>query len=175
MIITRHSEGTFKVQTGGVAIVIDPTDNRLKSDITLTTKTKLPLGPSGSPAEIIGPGEYDLRGVRISGFLAAKSDETIETLYEVAAEDVRILFLGRPTKALDLSVQERLGEIDIVFAPPGTASFVKQLDAKIIVPTHVKAINQIDKDFGSKVESVEKLTTKKKDLPTQAKVIFINA
>jgi len=175
MIITRHSEGTIKVQTGGVAVVIDPADNRLKPDITLATKTKWPLGPGGDTSEIIGPGEYDLRGVKISGFLAAKSAAVIETIFELVAEEVRVLFLGQPTSALDLSVQERLGEIDIVFAPPGTASFVKQLEAKIIVPTHIKTAGQIDKNFGAKIESVDKLVIRKKDLPPQPKIIFINA
>jgi hypothetical protein len=177
MVITRHGEGTFKIQTGGVSLVVDPSDNRLKADITIKTKTELPLeNISGDPAEILGSGEYDMKGVKIMGFPTVTSGQkgVIETIYEVNTEGLALLFLGNPGTLPDITVREKLGDVDIVFAPPGSAKFIKQLEPSIIVPTYVKNEKSVDKDFGQKLEKVEKITIKKKDLPAQPVVNFIH-
>jgi hypothetical protein len=178
MIITRHGIGSFRVQTGGVSLVVDPEDQRLKADIVLRTTTKIPLSEKPeSPEELIGPGEYDIKGIKIKGYQASSKNEKgdmLETVFEVNAEDVSLVFLGNPKKLPDISIGEKLGDVDIVFAPPGSASLVKQFESGIIVPTFVKSKDKIDKEFLQGLDSGDRLTTKKKDIPLKTTYFYID-
>jgi len=178
MIITRHGNGAFRVQTGGAAVVIDPEDNRLKADITLQTATPIPLADQpADPSFILGPGEYDLKGVKIYGHAATRAEmdaKMIYSVFELKAEDLTLAFLGNSPEKLNIQLVEKLGEVDILFAPPNAAEFVHQLEPKITVVTHSKDVKSVGKDFGGKIEVVDKLTTKKKDLPATSAVMFIN-
>jgi len=165
------------VQTGGLSLVVNPSDQRLKADVTLRLAQKFPLpGITFSSEEIIGPGEYDIKGITIHGIPAAESGgDILETIYEVKAEGISLVFLGAPKKITDITIKEKLGNIDIIFAPSGSATLVKQLEPRIIIPTYIKSVKDIDKELGFKVESVDRLTIKKKDIPLQTEIIYINA
>lgn len=178
MVITRHGNGAFRVQSGDTAIVVDPEDNRLKADTTLQTGTLLPLSPfMGEPTEILGPGEYDIKGVKITGHRAIEPTagaKSVNTVYEVKTEDLTLAFLGNPSGKPDIGLVEKLGDIDILFAAPGTGELAHQLEPKITVVTHVKDPKAAAKEFGAKIETIDKLSVRKKDLPEHPKTVFIH-
>ena len=176
MIITSHGDGYFKIQSGGLAIVVDPLDNRVKADAVLKTKTSLPL-PSTQPLipTMSGPGEYEFHEIEISGFPAnTKADsKMLETIYKIKAEDISLIFLGNPAKLPETEIIEKIGDVDIIFAPPESAKFVKQLEPKIIVASYFKNSNSAEKEFEQKITIQEKLTIKKKDIEDKMQLIMI--
>lgn len=178
MIITSHGDGYFKVQSGGLAIVVDPLDNRVKADAVLKTKTSLPLS-SLQPAvpTMSGPGEYEFQEIEISGFPvnANAKSKTLETIYKIKAEDMSLVFLGNPEKLPDTEIIEKIGNVDIIFAPPESAKFVKQLEPKIIVASYFKNSNGAEEEFEQKITVQEKLTIKKKDVGEKIQLIMIKA
>ena len=176
MIITRHGEASFRVQVGDISVVVDPEDHRLKADVVLKTRTALPLSATfDSSLAIVGPGEYDAKGVHIFGFPAnAKgSSKNFETVYKVVFEDLSLVFMGSPAVLPDVTIGEKLGNIDILFAGPGTHQLVKQLDPKMIIATHFKNAAAAKKEFNHDVGEEEKVVIKKSALPTKLIVNYL--
>lgn len=136
------------------------------------------------PFAISGPGEYETKGVFIKGFLSKSNyslsaDEAdgqkINTIYLVSLEGMNICFLGALTSTnITNSTKEALEEIDILFVPianktlsPSDAyKFAISLEPKIIIPMHYDeaSLKIFLKEGGEKVEPIDKLTLKKKDL-----------
>lgn len=174
MIITRHGEASFRVQVGEVAIVVDPEDHRLKADVVLKTKTALPLPSTFESAlVIVGPGEYDSKGVHILGFPANTKGETknLETVYKVLFEDLALVFLGTPSAVPDVTISEKVGTVDILFAGLGTHQLTKQLNPKIIVAVGFKNSATARKEFNHDVADEEKVVVKKNSLPAKLSVV----
>ncbi len=173
MVITSHGEGCFKIQTGGVSLVVDAPDNRLKPDIALMTRAVLPLSYADArPEDLKGPGEYDIKGVEIAGFPAGDSGKALETVYRVKAEAMTLVFLGNPSKLPDAAIGEKLGPVDILFAPPGSNKLVKHLSPKMAVAAYFKNHKEAEKEFG-KVTGQDKLTIKQKELPQAMAVVIL--
>ncbi len=198
MVITFYGEGCFKIQSGELSVLIDPFDAqtgltppRFKADIVLKTitstsffeKKEVPLS-----SEIIGQGEYNIKGADISGFQLIKESSKIffKTVYVLRIEDINLCFLGHISEVPEPTVLERLGEPDIIFIPAGGSPFIdlksavkiaKQFQPKMVIPSFFKVpslkrkagdIKDFLEEFnGAKEkinEAVEKLTIKKKDL-----------
>jgi L-ascorbate metabolism protein UlaG (beta-lactamase superfamily) len=147
---------------------------------------------SGEPFLVSDPGEYDVKGVTVTG-IPLKQAEGYVTVFLVECEDVKILNL---THIKEFSIKEdeleSLGDIDILLVPVGgeevldasTASkIVNQIGPKIVIPSHYQipglsvTTNPIDKfikEMGGKSETAEKLIIKKKDLnPEETKLIVL--
>ena len=168
MVITRHGEGCFKMETRGLSIVVDAPDGRLKPDIALKTSVSAPPPYGGETGrEIIGPGEYDISGIEIRGYPFGKNNSAghLMTAFVMKAEDVSLLFLGNPGREIGFTLEAELGAVDIIFAPPGSAKFVKQLSPKIVVSAYFPSAAEAGKEFEQKISDEERLTIKKKDLP----------
>ncbi len=198
MVITFYGEGCFKIQSGELSILTDPFDNqtgltppRFKADIVLKTITpasffeKKETLPAG---EIIGPGEYNIKGADVNGFLLAKesSAKFFKTAYSLRVEDVNLCFLGHVSEIPEPAVLEHLGEPDILFIPAGGAPFIdaksavkiiKQLQPKMVAPAFFKVsslkrkaedvnkfLEELNGDKAKNPEVSDKLTIKKKDL-----------
>ncbi len=136
------------------------------------------------PFVIQGPGEYETKGVFIKGF-ASKSNygkaEMINTIYSISLENMNLCFLGALSD-IDLSaeVKEALGEVDVLFLPIGDEGVLDpskaeklavELEAKLVIPMHYGDVGAKDalkkylKEAGEeKVEPIDKLTLKRKDL-----------
>lgn len=208
MIITYYGEDCFKIQSGDVAILTDPIDS--KSGLTATRfkydaliKTLSPFPPEAADEDTVavaGPGEYDFKEVKVSGYMASNesTDKFLKTVYIVTIESIRICFLGHLSEIPEPSIMEHLEEIDILFVPAGgepfidqqkIAKLIRQIQPKIVIPTFYKVpgltrkagdlkIFMEETGYGKeKIETKEKLTIKKKDLatikPTQIVVLKI--
>ncbi len=199
MIITYHGVDFFKVSFGDTTIAVNPLskDSKFKStkfgsDITLVSVKNSPehngsdVTSRGDKASFVidGPGEYEVSGVFIRGFLSKTNyagKELINTIYTVSLEGMSLGFLGAlGEKDLTAEAKEALDGIDILFVPIGGEGVLEaspahklalQFEPKLIIPSHfgevgsANALKTFLKEAGEEgVKAVDKLTIKKKDL-----------
>ena len=206
MIITYHGVDFFKVSHGDTTIAVNPIskDSKIKgarfgSDITLISLNS----PEHNGADVTsrgdkesflikGPGEYEVSGVFIKGFLSkstyggpstssGSSTEKLNTIYTISLEGINLCFLGAIGDAqLSAETKEAIDDIDILFVPIGGDGVLDaatahktavQFEPKIIIPSHFgevgdkNALKVFLKEAGEEgVKPVDKLTVKKKDL-----------
>lgn len=198
MIITYHGADFFKVSFGDTTIAVNPVskDSKIKStkfgsDITLVSLNSPEHNGSDVTSRgdkesflIKGPGEYEVSGVFIKGFLSKSvygGVERINTIYTVSLEGISLGFLGALSdKELSAEAKEALDGIDVLFVPiggdgvldPASAHKIAvQFEPKIIIPSHfgevgeAGALKKFLKEAGEEdVKPIDKLTIKKKDL-----------
>jgi L-ascorbate metabolism protein UlaG (beta-lactamase superfamily) len=134
---------------------------------------------------ISGPGEYEVKGIEITGYQMQKEStkDTIKSVFLIKVEDLRLGFLGYIAETPDADALERLGEVDVLFVPAGGAPYlsaeqaaklVKQINPKIVVATLFKIpklarkagdVKEFLSELELKAEPQEKLVVKQKDLP----------
>lgn len=205
MVITYFGHQFFKVQFGETTLAFNPIskDSRLKTsrfgaDIALISMHDKDMDGADQVSYgekqafiIDGPGEYEVKGVYVKGFLSdlpalklrqagGKDKKKLNTIYTVSLEGMNICFLGAlESKDISPETKEALGDIDILFVPIGGGEVLTaaegyklavSLGAKLIIPMHYSnseseaALKAFLKEGGEKMEPVDKLTLKKKDL-----------
>lgn len=173
---------------------------KLEADILIFTHDSKKSVPGGFL--ITDPGEYDVKGVYIQGIEAltknglpkkSKNFEKI-TIYTIETEEIKICHLGTLNQG-ELTSKELalIGDVDILMIPIGgketieareAMKIMSQIEPKIVIPMYYKIpglkteLNGLDKflkPLGIKtLESLPKLSIKKKDLPAEeAKIIVL--
>jgi L-ascorbate metabolism protein UlaG (beta-lactamase superfamily) len=195
---------SFKIITKEATVITDPFDKksgltppRGSADVLILSEKNNPLysatsGISGEPFLINDPGEYDIKGVTVTGIPLKQGDRYV-TAYLIEAEDIKILSLSHIKQFnMEEGDLEGLGEIDILIVPVGgkdtleaddAAKVVNEIEPKIIIPSHyqisgltapVGKLETFIKEMGGKSETMDKLMIKKKELETeQIKVIVL--
>ena len=198
MIITYHGVDFFKVSFGDTTIAVNPVskDSKFKStrfgsDITLVSLNSTEHNGSDVTSRgdkesfvIKGPGEYEVSGVFIKGFISKSNygrSEHLNTIYTVSLEGINLCFLGALSDGqLSAETKEAILGVDILFVPigggdvldPATAhKLAVQFESKMIIPSHFaevgdsSALKKFLKESGEEsIKPVDKLTIKKKDL-----------
>lgn len=198
MIITYHGADFFKVSFGDTTIAVNPIskDSKLKStkfgsDITLVSLNSpdhngLDVTSRGEKESfaITGPGEYEVSGVFIKGFISNSvygGVERFNTIYTVNLEGMNLCFLGALSdEKLNAETKEAIDGIDVLFVPIGGEGVLDpavahklavQFSPKIIIPSHFAEVGDKNslkvflKEAGEEsVKPIDKLTIKKKDL-----------
>lgn len=206
MIITYYGSEFIKVQTGDIVLAFDPVgkdssfkQSRFGSDVALVSLDHPDFNgidqltyKDREPFVISGPGEYEVRGIFVKGFLTQTKyggKNFINTVYAVKFDDMNICHLGALSSLDTLSpeIKEGIGDVDILFVPIGGGDVLNPAEAykisvllapKIIIPVHDGSKSQLDaflKDAGSDAKPTEKLTLKKKDLETMEGEIILLA
>lgn len=184
MVLNYFGEGCFRLQSGELSVLINPSNNRLKADVTVKT-----IAPADgvTPGEIAFPGEYEVKGIDIQGWQVAEesSDKYVKTVYALTWEDMKFVFLGHIAGPLRAELVEELGEPDLLFVPTGdehfikgedAAKMIKQLEPKIIVAAYYKNANELAKAMGVTPVTEEKLVFRKKDiLDAKNKLVVLEA
>ncbi|MEN9338548.1 MAG: hypothetical protein RI945_273 [Candidatus Parcubacteria bacterium] len=141
------------------------------------------------PFIISSPGEYEVQNIFIKGFgtfvdlpLDAKSKEKIRlqnTSYVLNVDGMDICFLGCLKQELSPEQKEIIDEVDILFVPVSSGEdmlnaydankLATKLEPSLIIPMDYDdaSLKLFLKEAGSdlsKIEKVEKLTIKKKDI-----------
>jgi L-ascorbate metabolism protein UlaG (beta-lactamase superfamily) len=153
---------------------------------------------SGQPFMVNGPGEYDVKEHVITGIpIKEKNSGKIITIYLIEVEGIKILDLAH-IKKLELTEDELedFGDVDILLVPVGgedvmdyetAAKTVNLIEPRIAIPSHYKipglkiaaqSEEKFLKQMGGKFEKLEKLSIKKKELPTEdqpTKIIVLEA
>lgn len=194
MQIQYFGLSSFKITTKDAVVVTDPfhkdsglTPPRGSADILVLAERDNSLysqtsGFSGTPFLTDTPGEYDVKGVTVTG-IPLKQDDKYISVFLLESEDIRILNLTH-IKEWNMKEDEieELGEIDILILPVGgntvlsasaAAKVVNEIEPKIVIPSHygtkdlildMDPLEKFMKEMGSKSEAVDKLSLKKKDL-----------
>lgn len=206
MQIQYFGLSSFKIITKNATVITDPFDKtsglvppRGAADLLILGEKSNPLtsatsGVSGDPFKIDDPGEYDVKGVTVTG-IPLNQDGKYVVIYLIESEDIKILNLSH---IKDFNIKETeledLGDIDILLIPVGggsvldastAAKVVNQIGPKIVIPSYfainnlalpVEGIEKFIKEMGGKSETLDKLTIKKKELVgEETKVIILEA
>jgi len=177
---------------------------KLEADIVLSTHEhhdhNNAKAVGGNYFLIEGPGEYEIKEVFIQGIPAFHDDSQGKergemTIFTIEAEELRLCHLGDlGQKELTPDQLEKIGEIDILMIPIGgnytlsgkeAVKIMSQIEPKIIIPMHyalpklkvkLEEVDKFLKIMGiKKIEPINKLTVKKKDLlEEEAKIIVLN-
>lgn len=173
--------------------------SRFGADIALTTTnhpdfngTDLLSHGDTVPFVVDGPGDYESKDIFIRGFMTETSlggKKYINTIYSLTVDGISLCFLGALSdEKLPAEVRESIGTPDILFVPVGGGDVLEAtpayklavtLEPKIIIPMDydAAALKAFLKEAGDeKVEPLEKLTIKKKDLEGKdADVVVLQA
>lgn len=200
MIISYHGAECFKVSQGDITLALNPIskDSKLKptrfgADITLITTNHPDFNGRDQTSRgdkesfvINGPGEYEIKGIFIKGFLSEGPTKEINTIYLVSFEGMNLCFLGalaNPT--LPDETLEAIEDIDILFVPTGGGDTLDpvsayklavSLEPSVIIPMHYTktSLEQFIKEGGeTRVESLDKFVVKKKDLEGKESEIVV--
>jgi len=137
------------------------------------------------PFVISGPGEYESNGLFIKGVAGESKydlpkgvEKCINTIYSTTVDGINILYLGAQSGPMPAGLSDIVDSVDMLFIPIGgngtydpkeAAKIVLNLEPKIVVPMGYSSAKDANlaaflKETGSKGETVDKLTIKKKDL-----------
>lgn len=155
-----------KISTKKANIVIDDTLAKLggkkvlkAGDIALVTGMGMALNPDAK-ITIDQPGEFEVSDISIQGIPArAHMDEEGKlnaTMYKIVTDDIRIAVIGHVHPDLTGDQLEALGTIDVLIIPVGGNGYtldpigalklIKEIEPKVIIPTHYD-----DKDLSYEV------------------------
>ncbi len=198
---------SFKLTTKEAVVITDPysKESGLASprgtvDVLVLSEPQNSLYSShssltGEPFIISSPGEYDVKGVTVTG-IPLLQDENYVTVFLIESEGIKILNLAH---IKNFNIQENeledLGDIDILILPvggntvldaSGAAKIVNQVEAKMVIPSHFSTegiklaldeVNKFVKEMGGKAETLEKIIVKKKDFADteDTKVIILTS
>ncbi|HSW71297.1 MAG TPA: MBL fold metallo-hydrolase [Gammaproteobacteria bacterium] len=109
-------------------------------------------GPVSVDTQLIidQPGEYEVSDVSVKGIAARghmdEADKQTATIYRIDAEDTRVGILGHIYPELSDAQLEALGTIDVLIVPVGGSGYtldpvgalhlIKEIEPKIVIPTH---------------------------------------
>lgn len=206
MQITWYGEGCFKLVEGGLTFLIDPLEKesglstpRFKADVVLhttlqvpTKDTPKPLGGMVDDAHVIaGPGEYEIKGTRISGWpLMKTSDEKkLHSIFKITVDDLRVALLGGLPAINEPDIINNLGDVDVLIIPGGgepymdqneAAKLIRQIGPSSVIPSFfaVKGLKRKAEDVKTFLKEIghesekpnEKISIKKKDLTDKLQV-----
>jgi L-ascorbate metabolism protein UlaG (beta-lactamase superfamily) len=180
------------ITTKKTTVVADPKLSNLglkdvsaKGAVEVATEERL-IVRDGELLLIEGPGEYEvgdfsLRGVSAIRHIDVTHDDKMATIYRLEVGDTRIALIGNIAPKLSEEQLEALGVIDIVILPVGgggltldatsAASLVRQIEPKVVIPTHYAdpaltyemsqdTLEVFIKELGAPVETVAKYKVK---------------
>lgn len=198
--ITWYGQSCFKIESRETTLAFDPfskeiglTPPRFRADVVLVTHghpdhANVETFP-GEPFAISGPGEYETRGIAVSGIAtfhdaAEGKDRGLNTIFRIETEGMVLAHMGDFGEAkIREETLDALGDVDILFVPVGgtytidgetAADIVNQVEPRIVIPMHyalpglkvkLAPVNDFLKAHGAKGEELDKLVIKKKDLP----------
>lgn len=137
-----------------------------------------------TPYVLRGPGEYEVANIFIKSFgtetklIEGKKEKVFQNAsYVFTFDGIRVVFLGALSHALDPQHKEIIDETDVLFLPVGRDDFLLNpydahklavsLEPKLIIPMDYDEVSlplYLKEAGAEKVEPVEKLTIKRKDI-----------
>ena len=145
------------------------------------------------------PGEYEVSDISVQGVAARahmdEPDQRSSTVFKIVADDVRIVVTGHIHPDLSDKQLEQLGRVDVLVIPVGGNGYtldgvgalkvIKEIEPKIVIPTHYQDKNlkfpvpQVELEDALKglamepFETIAKLKLKASDLADTTKLIVL--
>ncbi|MBC8511356.1 MAG: MBL fold metallo-hydrolase [Dehalococcoidia bacterium] len=209
MEITWLGHSCFRIKGKDAIVITDPchpslgyTLGKLQADIV--TLSHFHPGHSYSEAitsefkEIRGPGEYELKGIFITGIATFHDSEQgnklgRNTVYVLEMDGMTLCHMGDLGHLPASQLMEAIGDVDVLFLPVGgvstiagstAAEIVRHLSPKIVIPMHYKTsaevrdLQPVDRfltELGIKeMVSQPKLSINRSTLPTSTQVTILD-
>lgn len=213
MVIKKLGHSSFRIRGAGASVVCDPFDGKMvglkfprtTADIVTVSHQhadhNATAAVGGDPFVVDGPGEYEVKGVRIHGIATYHDDKQGEerggnVIYLLHVDDVAVMHCGDLGHKLLDEHLELLEEVDILFIPVGgvytidaktAAQVVSQIEPKIVIPMHYNCQGLNQETFGQlsdvevflkemgngEVRHQEKLVVSKQQIPEETEVIVL--
>ncbi len=195
MIITYFGKQFFKIQHGDVSVLVNPAESlkskgRFNNGIVLSSihhsdfisEDILKKESEEDGAFVISrPGEYEVKGVVIRGFLTktSYSGKKHNTIYLISLDNIKVCILGAisDVKDIDTETLALLSGVDILITPIGgddvlsaeeAYKFAVKMAPKVIIPAQYDKQETLKRFFNEggedKVALNEKFVAKRKDL-----------
>src|SRR3989344_705476 len=204
MDIKYLGHSSFKLQGSKAKVVTDPFDSSIvgikfpKTDADIVTISHQHADHNsvdlieGNPLVINIPGEYEKKGVRVTGFDSFHDNEQGKergknTIFKIEIDDISVLHCGDLGHTLTNEMIEEIGEVDVLLIPNGgvftisadeAVVIARAIEPHIVVPMHYNGDGLNQQTFaqlssvsvflsamgGQTVEPSPKLTIKKTDL-----------
>ena len=209
MEITWLGHSCFRIKGKDAIVITDPchpslgyTLGQLHADIV--TLSHFHPGHSYSEAitsefkEIRGPGEYELKGIFITGIATFHDSEQGDklgrnTVYVLEMDGITLCHMGDLGHLPASQLMEAIGDVDVLFLPVGgvstiagstAAEIVRHLSPKIVIPMHYKTpaevrdLQPVDRfltELGVKeMVSQRKLSINRSTLPISTQVTILD-
>lgn len=205
MEIQYFGGNCVRITTKQASIVVDDNLSELGAkpitkddDIVLNTNTEVVKTTEGGRLGIVQPGEYEVSNVSVQGVGARAhldADGTKATVYKLLADDLRVVITGHIHPDLTDDELEAIGTVDVLIIPVGGSGYtldpvgalkvIKEIEPKIIIPTHYSdgklkyEVPQLElaaalKELGMEpAETVAKLKLKGGELPENTQLIVL--
>jgi len=207
--ITWLGHSCFRIKGKDAIVITDPchpslgyTLGKLHADIV--TLSHFHPGHSYSEAitsefkEIRGPGEYELKGIFITGIATFHDSEQGDklgrnTVYVLEMDGITLCHMGDLGHLPASQLMEAIGDVDVLFLPVGgvstiagstAAEIVRHLSPKIVIPMHYKTsaevrdLQPVDRfltELGVKeMVSQRKLSINRSTLPISTQVTILD-
>ena len=209
MIIRWYGHACFRLRSREVAIVTDPFDKsvgyplpRVQADVVTISHDHRDHNNAsivrGSPKVIDRPGEYEVRGVFITGIStyhdAQQGRERGKNIvFSFEMEELTLCHLGDLGHIPNDEVVDRLGQVDVLFVPVGgvytidaaqAAEVVNLLGPRIVIPMHYQTerlqfkLDPVDRFLSElgieKAEPLDRLNVNARTLPEEAQVVLLS-
>ena len=205
MEVTLLGHDCFRLKGRDVTLVTDPfapAEGSLRVSADIVTVSHDDPGHNavaaveGSPRALTGPGEYEIKGVLITG-VGAFHDDTrgkargLNTVYVIEIDDLRVCHLGDLGHVLSTEQVEEIGAVDLLFVPAGgphtispaqAAEVISQLEPAVVVPMNLTArdgeptgaLEKFTHEMGIKeYEPQSRLNVAKSSLPSETQVVVL--
>ena len=205
MIITWIGHSCFKIQDktgpGGITLATDPYDKSIglrvpsfEADIVTISHNHSDHNNvkaiRGNPFIIQSAGEYDAKGVSISGVesyhdASNGKERGSNIIYRIEIDEISVSHLGDLGHILDNKQLEVLAGTDILLIPVGgkytidakkAVEVVSQIEPRLVIPMHyqtpglkldIDGVDKFIKELGVKPRNEEKLKISSRDLPQE--------
>ncbi len=209
MDIDWYGQSCFRLREGNITVVTDPYDKsigynlpRLRADL-VTISHDAPghanaAAVKGDPKVLTRPGEYEVRGVFITGIqtwrgAGARGEAKEEnTVFVFEFGELTVCHLGDLSRVLTQAQVESMPDIDVLLVPVGggaaldadkAAEVISQLEPRIIIPMHyhtpfctlaLEPLSKFLKEMGvAEPMPLEALRVTKSQLPQEAQVVVL--
>jgi len=209
MEITWYGQSCFRLRDRLATVITDPYDKgigytlpRVRADIVTVSHDhpdhNYVKGIKGQPKIIVGPGEYEVRGVFITGiptFHDRKKGASRgrNTVFLFDFDGLTVCHLGDLGHVPTQSQVEALSDIDVLLIPVGSVSTINAaqaaevislLEPRLVIPMHYKtkalevkldSVSKFLKEMGlSKLATQESLKVTKSSLPDETQVMLLD-
>jgi L-ascorbate metabolism protein UlaG (beta-lactamase superfamily) len=184
-------------------LVTDPFENEAAIRFPRTTEPDVVLlsredrkkfnleGPGGSPFVISEPGEYEVKGVFITGIQDPASNDG-SVIYRIISEGMSIAFFGQVKRKPTDDELEKLENVDVLLLSVGggesissgdASDIISEIEPRIVVPinydlpgikTKLGSVDTFCKQLGAcERENMNRLKLQKKDLPPDSMLVAV--
>jgi L-ascorbate metabolism protein UlaG (beta-lactamase superfamily) len=206
--ITWLGHAAFRLKSRDATIVTDPYDKSLglgslgqKADIVTISHDhphhNAASAVKGEPFVIQGPGEYEIRGVFVTGVwsfadAAGGKERGRNNIFLFHLDDLVVCHLGSLAHTLTSQQVEALGDVDVLLVPVGghsalsaekAAEIISQIEPRVVIPMHystgreaaqLDSLDKFAKEMGVKEWTAQdKFAAKSGDLDETTKVVIL--